>query len=376
MVERRFDMVVLESDGTKRTTRIVIPAVRGTHKLQFNLSNGDTIDVGNMIVSEAENRYNLKLGLMNGDFVDVGDILTPPLSYMFSVSADSHGYILHVEVKASADGATVRYADITKVVAAYATSLVTITTSDTQQTSGKVVVTGALRVIPMDYTYTDSEGKSHSERWKGIMSIEHFDHTWEEIPTSLVLEKILPSIPRIPHGVKSIGDSAFSVEADVIIPDSVINMGSDALHSSGSLFYEGSTDDWCRITRTGFSTPLSRDIVINGERPTHINIPGDLTAIQPYTFAYGFKSLVSVDIPPSIVKIGARAFFDCEGLTAILLPSGVTKIQERAFAGCDSLNKFEFSGTMLQWGNIEKGNRWNEGSPFTEIVCSDGIVKL
>ena len=53
----------------------------------------------------------------------------------------------------------------------------------------------------------------------------------------------------------------------------------------------------------------------------------------------GCVALVAVEMPPSLVAIGARAFKGCSSLTAAGIPSGVTALGEEAFMGGANLSQ-------------------------------------
>lgn len=94
------------------------------------------------------------------------------------------------------------------------------------------------------------------------------------------------------------------------------------------------------------------NLYINGQLLTNLVIPDDITSIGNYTFL-GCTSLTSVTIPDSVTSIGNYAFDDCDSLTSVT-----------------------FKGTMAQWNAISKGSYWNNNTPFTEVVCSDGTVSV
>ena len=173
---------------------------------------------------------------------------------------------------------------------------------------------------------------------------------------------------NIPDGVTSIGDSAFrdcSSLTSIDIPDSVTSIGDWAF-------------GWC-ISLTSIDIP---DGVTNiGDRAfsnctslTSIDIPDGVTSIGYCAFDT-CTSLTSITIPDSVTSIGDYAFGWCISLTSIDIPNSVTSI-DGAFYECRSLTSITFEGTVEQWKAITKGSTWNFGVPATEVICSDGVVKL
>ena len=104
--------------------------------------------------------------------------------------------------------------------------------------------------------------------------------------------------------------------------------------------------------------------------------------MQPSYSANGFvkrldpTALTSVTIPDSVTSIGIWAFSYCTSLTSVTIPDSVTSIEGWAFSNCTSLTSVRFEGTMAEWEAVEKANDWARECPFTEVVCSDGVVEV
>jgi hypothetical protein len=73
---------------------------------------------------------------------------------------------------------------------------------------------------------------------------------------------------------------------------------------------------------------LLKEIVINGNT---------LTSIYDTAFN-NCTSLTSINLPSSLINIGARAFNECSSLTSIHLPSSLNTIGANIFTNCTSLN--------------------------------------
>ena len=70
------------------------------------------------------------------------------------------------------------------------------------------------------------------------------------------------------------------------------------------------------------------------------------------------------------------AFAVCAGLTSVTIGNGVTSIGGGAFMDCLNLVSIKFDGTIAQWEAISLESEWYTNIPATEVVCSDGTVKI
>jgi len=87
-------------------------------------------------------------------------------------------------------------------------------------------------------------------------------------------------------------------------------------------------------------------------------------------------NLKSVTVANSVTSIGRGAFEGCTNLTSITIPNSIASIGEAAFYRCSNLTSITFKGTVAQWNAIVLGDNWHLQAPATEVVCSDGVVKL
>lgn len=86
--------------------------------------------------------------------------------------------------------------------------------------------------------------------------------------------------------------------------------------------------------------------------------------------------LKSVCIGDGVRTIGHQTFFGCSNLESVSFGTEVTCIESYAFGLCTSLKTIVFDGTTEQWNAIEKGDNWNYGISFLEIVCNDGTINV
>lgn len=82
---------------------------------------------------------------------------------------------------------------------------------------------------------------------------------------------------------------------------------------------------------------------------TELVIPNNITSIGSDAF-YRCKSLSRIDIPDSVTSIGDWAFYRCDSLTSIDIPASVTRIGKNAFFGCTKLTKAVVNNPNVTFG--------------------------
>ena len=167
----------------------------------------------------------------------------------------------------------------------------------------------------------------------------------------------------IPAGVKSIGGCAFygcSSLTSITIPAGVKSIEDFVFYGCDSLTsiivdkenkYYDSRDNCNAIIETKSNkliygckkTVIPKSVTSIGARAfyecsglTSIIIPEGVTNIEYYAF-WGCSGLTSITIPKSVTSIEMEAFFECSGLTSITIPDSVTSIGSNAFGLCDKL---------------------------------------
>ena len=147
----------------------------------------------------------------------------------------------------------------------------------------------------------------------------------------------------IPNGVTSIGERAFSgcsSLTSITIPGSMTSISSNAFDGCKKLktiYYTGDVAGWCKLS--GLEDLMSRvtSLYINGQKVEgNLIIPDSVTNIGTNTFR-NCTGLTSVTIPDSVTNISSYAFRNCTGLTNVIIGNGVTTIGESTFYGCSSL---------------------------------------
>ena len=183
----------------------------------------------------------------------------------------------------------------------------------------------------------------------------------------------------IPNSVTSIGNYAFkgcSSLTSITIPNSVTSIGSDAFNGCSSLTSVNISDlaAWCKIAFSDYdANPLyyAHNLYLNGTLVTDLVIPDGVTSIKSDAF-YGCSSLTSITIPNSVTSIGGSAFSHCSSLTSIDIPNSVTSIGSYAFSNCSSLTSIEIPNSVTSIGNYAFYNC----SSLTSVTIPNSVTSI
>ena len=114
---------------------------------------------------------------------------------------------------------------------------------------------------------------------------------------------------------------------------------------------------------------LTGDIVLPEHPVDEDGVEYTLTEIQ--FSAFYDSSITSIEIPSTVVTIGASAFSGCSSLSSIKLPEGLTTIGGSAFNGCRSL-----SSIKLPEGVVSIGKEAFYECPIKEIAIPSSVTTL
>ena len=155
----------------------------------------------------------------------------------------------------------------------------------------------------------------------------------------------------IPDSVASIGREAFYYCGNLT---SVTASGE--INKIGYNTFTGTP--WLREKRKENPLVILGRTLIDGQTcEGNVVIPDSVTNIGDYAFDK-CDSLTSITILDSVTSIGKEAFYYCENLDSVTIPDSVTGIGYRAFLGCKSLTDIYYNGTEEEWNaiTIESGN--------------------
>ena len=144
--------------------------------------------------------------------------------------------------------------------------------------------------------------------------------------TELVIPSTYEGLPVTTIGVEAFAESSLT---SVIIPNSVISIGSGAFYKCDSLEklmlpFIGATKDGINNTYFGYIFGASKYSNNSSYVPT---------------------SLKEVTVT-SVGTIPSFAFYNCSSLTRVSIPNGITSIGEYAFANCNSLLDVKIPNTL------------------------------
>lgn len=111
--------------------------------------------------------------------------------------------------------------------------------------------------------------------------------------------------------------------------------------------------------------------------PERVRIPDGAKAVAGDGDVDGFAfyeddRIVSVELPDSVERIGAKAFEHCRNLRRVRLSANLKEIGGNAFWGT-LLETIVYPGTIAQFNRIELGDNWS-GDGNLGVHCSDGTI--
>lgn len=175
----------------------------------------------------------------------------------------------------------------------------------------RVTTTGNKKLVAQDY---------NNLRESGISKIDLSNSNSDSIPAGAFNNATHLIDFKFPQGITSIGGSlnpnhgafynCFNLTGDLVIPDSVENIGAHAFSNCTGL---------------------------NGR----LKLPESLKIIGAQAFSQCSKFSGNLTIPDSVTSIGGWAFSNCAGFTGnLIIPDSVKSIDDGAFSGCNGFDGY------------------------------------
>lgn len=152
---------------------------------------------------------------------------------------------------------------------------------------------------------------------------------------------------KLPNGLEKIGNDAFyactSLEK-INIPDSVKEVGNSILHATE---YYDTQSNWDNYVLYVDKHLVDSDDMnqLNGEYTVK---DGTLT-IANGSFCYSQK-LKKLNMPDSVIYLGAEAFWECTRLKSVKLSKNLTKLNDATFWNCVKLEKVKLYNGITEIG--------------------------
>ena len=129
---------------------------------------------------------------------------------------------------------------------------------------------------------------------------------------------------------------------NVVIPDSVVQIGNCAFYSCTTLQ---------NVTVCNGVTSIGKEAFRNCDNLLSFVIPDSVTDIDQEAFS-GCDNLAFISIGNGVKKISFYAFDNCEKLTAVVIGNGVNIVYQYAFRYCSNLTSVYYTGTADDWNKI------------------------
>ena len=251
-----------------------------------------------------------------------------------------------------------------------------------------------IETLPHEFVNGACLGCGEKEFSKGLLfTLDEASDTYivSGIGTCTDVDIVIPSKYN-GKDVTIIGEEAFYNCANIqsiTIPSTITKSRSLAFYGCSALkaVYIDDIAAWCSIffTNMRYSNPLeqAKNLYLKGELVKELIVPEGPTKISTLAFI-NCETLVSIEIPDSVLSIGQDTFKGCTNLKTFKIGSGVTEIWD-GYSTCSSLEKIYIT-SMEQWLKIDFKNASNplryaesliiDGNIVTDVTIPSSITKI
>ena len=184
------------------------------------------------------------------------------------------------------------------------------------------------------------------------------------------------SVVTIPSSVISIGDGAFSgcSLTSINLPSSVTKIGDSALvgcWNLATITVDSANQNYSSNGGVLFDKDQRTLIQYPFAKSASYIIPDNVTSIGGHAF-YECTGLTNVTIPHSVTSIGDSAFGYCTRLTSVSIPNSVTSIADYAFSDCTSLTSLSIPNTVTSIGE----GAFYDCTSLTNVTISPNLTSI
>ena len=178
--------------------------------------------------------------------------------------------------------------------------------------------------------------------------------------------------------VTRVEDDAFIKQnqlVEVVIPASVIEIGSTAFHDCENLqVFTVAEENPVYCVKNGLLLDKGEKVLIrcpSGRYGEVTDIPDTVFLISDAAFA-DCSSLSKIELPVSVLSIGAMAFSNCTALYEITLPKDLQTIGDGAFMNCTAIQRMILPENLRRIGMMAFSNCLS----LSEVIVPSGVQTL
>ncbi len=181
----------------------------------------------------------------------------------------------------------------------------------------------------------------------------------------------------LPEGLLVVGRAAFygcSALETLVLPDSVESLGYQAFYNCSKLSSLHLPASWNACPSYNGSSSgynYQGNLFVGCKALTEVVLPDGMTTIPSYAF-YNAKYIKTIQLPETLVDLGASAFAGCNALENITLPASVTDLPEYAFSNCSVLAQLTLPDDLKSIGR----SAFNNCYALETLVLPEGVESL